>query len=73
MYIKDKFFKICQKQHSHKKWKDSLEGSPDQVLFAAELEFPKILVQTSYKYAATLNVPQNQNNCILYVTSFLEQ
>ena len=30
--------------HSHKKRKDSLEGSLDQVLFAAELEFPKILV-----------------------------
>ena len=29
--------------HSHKKRKDSLEGSLGQVLFAAELEFPKIL------------------------------
>ena len=27
--------------HSHKKRKDSLEGSLDRVLFAAELEFPK--------------------------------
>ena len=32
--------------HSHKKRKDSLEGSLDRVLFAAELEFPKILVPT---------------------------
>ena len=31
-------------QHSHKKRKDSLEGSLDRVLFIAELEFPKILV-----------------------------
>ena len=30
--------------HSHKKRKDSLEGSLDRVLFAAELDFPKILV-----------------------------
>ena len=30
--------------HSHKKRKDSPEGSLDRVLFAAELEFPKILV-----------------------------
>ena len=28
---------------SHKKQKDSLEGSLDRVLFVAELEFPKIL------------------------------
>ena len=41
------FSKRCQKfnfismhKHSHKKWKDSLEGSLDRVLFAAELEFP---------------------------------
>ena len=31
-------------EHSHKKRKDSLEGSLDWVLFAAELKFPKILV-----------------------------
>ena len=30
--------------HSHKKRKDSLEGSLDGVLFSAELEFTKILV-----------------------------
>ena len=29
--------------HSHKKRKDRLEGSLDQILLAAELEFPKIL------------------------------
>ena len=31
-------------KHSHKKQKDSLEGSLDRVLFAAELDFPKVLV-----------------------------
>ena len=30
--------------HSHKKRKDSLEGSLDWILFTGELEFPKILV-----------------------------
>ena len=33
-----------QVNHSRKKRKDSLEGIVDRVLFAAELEFPKILV-----------------------------
>ena len=40
--------------HSHKKQKDSLEGSLDRVLFAAELEFPKILVPRLPQH--TLNV-----------------
>ena len=40
-------------ENSHKKWKDSLEGSLDRVLFAAELEFPKILVP---------RLPQNSSN-----------
>ena len=40
-------------KHSHKKWKYNLEGSPVWVLFAAELEFPKILV---------LRLPQNTSN-----------
>ena len=39
--------------HSHKKRKDSLEGSLDQVLLGAELEFPKILVP---------RLPQNTSN-----------
>ena len=37
--------------HSHKKQKNSLEGNLVQVLFAAELEFPMILV---------LRLPQNK-------------
>ena len=39
--------------HSHKKRKYSPEGSLDRVLFAAELEFPKILVP---------RLPQNSSN-----------
>ena len=39
--------------HSHKKRKDGLEGSLMRVLFAAELEFPKILVP---------RLPQNTPN-----------
>ena len=39
--------------HSRKKRKDSLEGSLVRVLFAAKLEFPKILVH---------RLPQNTSN-----------
>ena len=39
--------------HSYKKQKDNLEDSWDQVLFAAELEFPRILVP---------RVPQKSSN-----------
>ena len=35
---------LFSSKHSYKKQKDSLEGSLDRVLFATELEFPKILV-----------------------------
>ena len=35
---------INKLHHSHKKRKDSMEGSLVRVLLAAELEFPKILV-----------------------------
>ena len=52
---------------SHKKRKDSLEGRLDRVLYAAELEFRKILVPRLPQH--TLNVPESQNgqnNCILY-------
>ena len=40
-------------RHSHKKSKDRLEDSLDQVLFAAKLEFPKKLVP---------RLPQNTSN-----------
>ena len=39
--------------HHHKKRKVSLKGSLDRVLFANELEFPKILVP---------RIPQNSSN-----------
>ena len=59
---------------SHKKQKDSLEGSLDRVLFAAELEFPKILVprlpqhksNVNIKYAAE-SAQNGQNNSIIYM------
>ena len=44
---------IMHNYHSHKKQKDSLEGSPDLVLFVAKLEFPNILVP---------RLPQNTSN-----------
>ena len=40
MYV----YLCCAFNHSHKKWKDSLEGRMDQVLLLAELEIPRILV-----------------------------
>ena len=61
--------------HSHKKLKDSLEGSLNRVSFAAELEFPKMLVpmlpqHTSNEYAGKLEWPK-QLYC-LYGASFLQ-
>ena len=49
--------------HSHKKRKDSLEGSLDRVLFASELEFPKILAP---------RLPQQKSNVnIQYASKFI--
>ena len=42
--------------HSHKKRKDGLEGSLMQVLFAAELEFPKILVPRLPQSTPNVNI-----------------
>ena len=53
--------------HSHKKWKDRLEGSLVPVLFAVELVFPKMLVPR-----LPLKVWENQSNCIIYKINFLE-
>ena len=48
--------------NNHKKRKDSLECSLDRVLFAADLEFLKILVLRLLQHAsATLNMPESQN------------
>ena len=43
-------------KHSHKKRKDSLEGSLERVLFAAELELPKILVPRLPQNASNINI-----------------
>ena len=64
--------------HSHKKWKDSLEGSLDGVLFAAELEFPKILVPRLPQHTSNVNTECARKSewlkqlYSLYMTSFLE-
>ena len=54
------FFILDAKQkclnHSHKKRKDSLENSLDPVLFAAELEFPKILVPRLPRNTSNVNI-----------------
>ena len=50
--------------HSHKKRKDSLEGSLDRVLFATELEFPKILAP---------RLPQNTQNVNIEYAGKLKQ
>ena len=49
-------FSIVLLLHSHKKRKDSLEGSLDRALFAAEFEFPKILVPRLPKHASNVNI-----------------
>ena len=42
--------------HSHKKQKDSLEGSLDRALFAAELEFSKILQPRLPQHTLNVNI-----------------
>ena len=42
--------------HSHKKQKDSLDSSLVRVLFAAELEFPKILVPRLTQNTSNVNI-----------------
>ena len=64
-------------QHSHKKRKDSLKGSLDRVLFAAELEFPKILVPRLPQHTSNVNIQYTGKSewskqlYYLYGTSFL--
>ena len=64
--------------HSHKKWNDSLEGSLDRVLLAAELEFLKILVPRLPQHTSNVNIEcagkseWSKQQCSLHVTSFLE-
>ena len=65
-------------QHIHKKRKDSLEGSLDRVLLAAELEFPKILVPRLPQHTSDVNIEctgkseWSKQQCSLHVVSFLE-
>ena len=42
--------------HSHKKRKDSLEGSLDRVLYAAEIEFPKALAPRLPQHTSNTNI-----------------
>ena len=65
-------------QHIHKKRKDSLEGSLDRVLLAAELEFPKILVPRLPQHTSDVNIEcagkseWSKQQCSLHVASFFE-
>ena len=52
-FLKDLWNIYTILEHSHKKQKDSLDGSLDRVLFAAELKISKILV---------LRLPQNSSS-----------
>ena len=47
---------VNSNNHSHKKQKDSLEGSLDQVLFVVELEFLKILVPRLPQHTSNVNI-----------------
>ena len=49
-------FVILCSNDSHKKRKDCLKGSLDQVLFAAEFEFPKILVPRLSQHTSNVNI-----------------
>ena len=48
--------RLFESYHSHKKRTDSLEGSLDQVLFAADLEFSKILVPKLPQHISNVNI-----------------
>ena len=57
---------------SHKKWKDSLEGSLDRGLRSTKLEFPKILVSMLSQHISDVNFEcvrksEWSKNCILYI------
>ena len=65
-------------QYSHKKRKDSVEGSLDGVLFLAELEFSKIMVPSLPQHTSNVNNEWARKSewskqlYYLYVNSFLE-
>ena len=64
--------------HSFRKRKDSLEGSLDRVLLAAEIEFMKLLVPRLPQHTSNVNTKcagkseWSKQLYSLYVTSFLE-
>ena len=53
-------------KHSHKKRKDSLESSMDRVLFAAEFDFPKILVPRLPQNTSNVNIECTRKSKQLY-------
>ena len=70
---------INGKQHSHKKQKNGLEGSLDRALFAAKLEFPKILIPRLIQHTSDVHIEcaeksrwvqkslESQKNYIVYI------
>ena len=56
-------FSCC---HSHKKQKDSLEGSLDRVLYATEFEFPKTLVPWLPQNSSNVNIKCARKSKQLY-------
>ena len=50
-----KWSKNCN-SHSHKKQEDILEGSLDQVLIPAELDFSKILIPRQFQHTSNVNI-----------------
>ena len=64
--------------HSHKKRKDSLEGSLDRVVLAAELALSKILVPGLPQHTSDVNIKcagkleWSKQLYSLYTTRFLE-
>ena len=64
--------------HSHKKQEDILEGSLDQVLIPAELDFSKILIPRLFQHTSNVNIECARKSewskqlYSLYVTSLLK-
>ena len=59
--------------YSPKKRKDSLESSLDQVLFATELDFPRILAPRLPQNTSNVNnectrKSESSKNCVIYIT-----
>ena len=80
-FVKVQVFTIClndRSNHSHKKPKDSLEGSLERVLLAAEFEFPKIVVPRLPHHTSNVNIEcagtseWSKQQYSLYVASPLE-